>query len=88
MDGDRLWNSGVYWLQKIAIRKGVRGTMKRSPAAPLGGANGGERIGAATLGTNIIARGRASRYPTQFGGEPFKVKPKLPDDIVQISDSQ
>ena len=39
---------------RIAIRKGVRGTMKWSPAAPMGGERG-ERKGESTLGTNIIA---------------------------------
>jgi len=40
------------------------------PCSPPWGANGGERRVASTLGTNIIARGRAIRSSTQFGGEP------------------
>ncbi len=33
---------GRIWIAYLAIRKGVRGTMKWSPAAPLGGRTGGK----------------------------------------------
>jgi len=50
----RPWKLDPHGIAKAAIRKGVRGTMKWSPAAPMGGERG-ERKVAATLGTNIIA---------------------------------
>ena len=46
---------GRIWIALLAIRKGVRGTMKWSPAAPLGGERGERKVQQLSVPTSSLA---------------------------------